>query len=953
MASVSSFFFFIFKSVPFVLCLVPVTSALCHGHESSALLQLKESFIIDEGASYGPAYPKIYTWKQQGDCCSWDGVTCDERSGHVIGLDLSSSCLYGSINSSSTLFHLVHLRALNLANNHFNHSPIPSSLAYLPKLSYLNLSGSSFSGQIPSNISELSKLSSLDLSLNDELTLKTPNFRSLVQNLTSLEELNLSWVEISSSVPEILANFSSLKSLSVRNCGLNGEFPSGIFRLANLQALLLSVNWDLSGHFPEFNSSSPLRSIQLSHTRFSGELPPSIGNLGYLDTLNIWECYFLGQIPASLGNLTRLDYLDLSDNNFESHNISSLAWIGKETKLTLLGLSEISLNGQPLPAYFANLTQLDSFLLSACQITGPIPSWLMNMTQLTTIELSRNSLRGPIQDSILQLENLEILNLSENNLSGIVDFRMFPELKRLQSLLLSNNQLTLLAKANRNATLQKFRVLGFASCHLSRFPSFLHGQDKLQMLDLSNNNIQGEVPEWIWNTSKDTLEYLDLSNNHLIGFQTHPTVFPWTRLTYLQLSSNMLRGSLPIPPPSTVIYSISNNKLTGEISPYICSLNSVYALDLSYNNLSGMLPPCLGNFSPTLQLLNLAGNNFSGKIPHTHTNECSLRMIMLDSNQLEGQAPRSLSNCANLEFLSFENNRIFSPLGALQELKVLILRHNRFHGFVGSEDTTNFEFPMLRIIDLSHNNFSGQLPTQYFLSWKSMKVKNEDQLAYMQAIKYLGIFNNNWLTYHQMFSVSVTNKGVELQYSKIWETFVAIDFSSNKFDGDIPKVIGKLNGLHLLNLSNNHLSGVIPSSLGNLSQLESLDLSQNHLSGEIPQQLTQLNFLAFFNVSHNHLMGYIPQGKQFDTFQNDSYIGNSGLCGIPLSIKCGNSEALPPSFSHEGDEDDKGIASEFGWKQVLIGYCSGLIFGLVIGHIVVTRKFEWFLKTFRLRRPRR
>jgi hypothetical protein len=108
------------------------------------------------------AYPKVASWKvvdgECGDCCSWNGVECDGDSGHVIGLDLSSSCLYGSIDSNSSLFHLVQLRSLNLADNDFNNSEIPSEIRNLSRLFDLNLSISRFSGQIPTEILELSKL---------------------------------------------------------------------------------------------------------------------------------------------------------------------------------------------------------------------------------------------------------------------------------------------------------------------------------------------------------------------------------------------------------------------------------------------------------------------------------------------------------------------------------------------------------------------------------------------------------------------------------------------------------------------------------------------------------------------------------------------------------------------------------------------------------------------------
>ncbi|XP_040370066.1 receptor-like protein 6 isoform X4 [Rosa chinensis] len=108
------------------------TESLCHDEERSALLQFKVSFTIHKSASLDPfAYPKVASWAQEGDhqmtnCCSWDGVECHKESGHVIGLDLSSSCLYGSIDSSSSLFQLVHLQTLDLSDNHFNFSEIPS-----------------------------------------------------------------------------------------------------------------------------------------------------------------------------------------------------------------------------------------------------------------------------------------------------------------------------------------------------------------------------------------------------------------------------------------------------------------------------------------------------------------------------------------------------------------------------------------------------------------------------------------------------------------------------------------------------------------------------------------------------------------------------------------------------------------------------------------------------------
>ena len=143
-------------------------------------------------------------------------------------------------------------------------------------------------------------------------------------------------------------------------------------------------------------------------------------------------------------------------------------------------------------------------------------------------------------------------------------------------------------------------------------------------------------------------------------------------------------------------------------------------------------------------------------------------------------------------------------------------------------------------------------------------------------------------------SITVMNKGEEMELVKILTIFTSIDLSNNRFHGEILDTMGMLKGLIVLNLSSNSFTGHIPSSLGNLVELESLDLSRNKISGEIPHQLLSLTFLAYLNLSNNQLMGLIPQGGKFWTFDNSSFEGNLGLCGPPLSKKCGHSET--PTF---------------------------------------------------------
>ncbi|KAK9017788.1 hypothetical protein V6N11_000791 [Hibiscus sabdariffa] len=249
--------------------------------------------------------------------------------------------------------------------------------------------------------------------------------------------------------------------------------------------------------------------------------------------------------------------------------------------------------------------------------------------------------------------------------------------------------------------------------------------------------------------------------------------------------------------------------------------------------------------------------------------------------------------------------RQFPSLFQTSKLNVLDLSNNKISGGIskweaqGSIAASNFS--ALRIIDLSRNEFSGTLPATFFRNLRAMtdvpKGRPSDSLVYCSDIY-------NTVCYQT--SVNVTTKRLELELTKTVTILVSMDLSNNQFCGHIPEEVGRLVSLQMLNFSRNNFTGPIPASFENLVALESMDLSSNKLNGRIPSQLTKLTFLAVLNLSRNDLVGTIPHGNQFDTFDNDSYSGNLGLCGLPLSKQCNNhGEAEPPAPSvaeHEGSE---------------------------------------------------
>ncbi|XVF04198.1 hypothetical protein REPUB_Repub05bG0061700 [Reevesia pubescens] len=203
-------------------------------------------------------------------------------------------------------------------------------------------------------------------------------------------------------------------------------------------------------------------------------------------------------------------------------------------------------------------------------------------------------------------------------------------------------------------------------------------------------------------------------------------------------------------------------------------------------------------------------NKFRGIIPPPFAEGCHLSNINLNGNQLQGPLTRSINNCKGLEVLDLDNNMINDTfphwLRSLPLLQVLVLRSNQLHGSI--QDISSSSFSKIQIFDLSSNYFSGPLPARYIRNFKAMINVTEDE--YYATTSNMGLMDPRHHSFYSYF-IGIVIKGLDKELEKIFIKLTSIDLSNNKFEGEIPKVIGMLNSLKGLNLSHNKLSGCIPT----------------------------------------------------------------------------------------------------------------------------------------------
>lgn len=685
-------------------------------------------------------------WFGTMDIGSWYGITTTtiDAQLHVVGVDMTTD---GSLDSSG-----------NPAPWNNLVGSLDESLGNLTKLRVLALDDNYLLSDIPQRLAEID----------------------------TLQWLSLRWVESNTSFGlegSLWTDWSALSNLEVFDISFNNiswTLPAGVTSAAALKILAIAGN-DLSWSLPsDWIGLTDLQVLDLANNELEGNIPSGLIDLWSLTQLRLEANELVGTIPVSfIWYGTRLDAFTVQQNNFDRESdatpdlsdISSVeSWYaslpltkryGQQWDITTPVLTDPGSTTIPFTVWsgwFDYVLSIDENSY-ALETTTAWTLWMRiefdpvgvcASLQSTTIDQNNGTVTITILPSASGIYDgcrLRVVDHSDGNGKGtqtiawntsnrITLWSFAYDIGDVSicldpALTITKDECLALVDIyentdgeSRSNSYQWFEsgdpadwygvvTAPWASWEKDHVTALYFQKDDTTSAtigDQSGNGLSGSLGSSIADLA--WLEHLDISNNSISSLPSEITSL--ASLQTLKASNSGIAWFLPTglwASQSLASIDLSNNTLEWWFPADVIT-SDLISIDMSQNQFSGELPD---DWSDTtwLESIKLSVNWFSGVLPQSLFDIMVLEQIDLWGNSFNGVLP-SLLFATDIETIDLSNNNIYDTISSTwwnrSNLTSLDLSHNSLYGNALSIFLNS---PVLGSLDLSHNTITGRIPEEW------------------------------------------------------------------------------------------------------------------------------------------------------------------------------------------------------------------------------------------------
>ena len=322
-------------------------------------------------------------WLETPVLDEWYGVTANAL-GRVVTLDLTSNGLTGDL---------------------------PASVGKLAEMTALRVDSNALSGRLPSTLAQL-PLQEFHYADTGLCVPALSSFQTWLNGIASHEGTGME-CDLQSDREILVALYESTDGPNwTRSDNWLTDAPLGDWYGVATDAsgrvvyLYLYRN-NLAGPIPpELGNLASVTTLNLGYNLLNGPIPPEFGNLDSLESVELWQNNLTGPIPAELGTLANLEGLFLNRNNLAG---AIPAELGKLGNLEDLYLNENRLTG-PVPGELGDLSNVEYLFLDNNDLSGLLPPAFGKMSSLKWLGLTNNSrMQGPLPHELTALRQLEAI----------------------------------------------------------------------------------------------------------------------------------------------------------------------------------------------------------------------------------------------------------------------------------------------------------------------------------------------------------------------------------------------------------------------------------------------------------------------------------------------------------------------------------------------------------------